>query len=357
MEEPKKVIIRPRFVITKRKDSVETGCAGASPRASETRPSIGHGGTYGLERKGKMRIAVVGLGGVGGFFGGKIGLKYAGLLGHRVVFVARGEHLEAIRGEGLILRTVEGNFRIKPDLATDDPTAVGPCDLVLFCVKEYALDEAAAGISPLLGANTVVLPLLNGVDIAERLRSLLPRGVVLSGCVYISSFIEAPGVVHQVGGSCQLFFGPDDGRTEAFRPFEKLLQGAGIQAELTDRIGVHLWTKYLFVSPMAGVTSLTAKSFGAVMADEQARAMVRGLMEEIGLLAKANGIALPADSVEAALAKVVRFPDETKSSMQLDYEKGRRTEIDLFIGYAVRAGRSLGVPVPLHDKLYAKLKR
>ena len=179
----------------------------------------------------------------------------------------------------------------------------------------------------------------------------------MSGCVYISSFIEAPGVVRQVGGSCQLFFGPDDGKTEAFRPLEDLLQGAGIQAELTDRIGVHLWTKYLFVSPMAGVTSLTAKSFGAVMADAQGRALVRGLMEEIGLLAKANGIALPADSVEVALAKVARFPDETKSSMQLDYEKGRRTEIDLFIGYAVRAGRSLGVPVPLHDKLYAKLKR
>jgi 2-dehydropantoate 2-reductase len=204
---------------------------------------------------------------------------------------------------------------------------------------------------------TVVLPLLNGVDIAERLRDTLPRGMVLSGCVYISAFIEAPGIVRQVGGTCQLFFGPDDGMAEAFRPLEALLKDAGIKAELTDRIGVHLWTKYLFVSPMAGVTSLMAKPFGAVMADEKGRAMVRGLMQEIGRLAGAKGIALPSDSVEAALVKVARFPYETKSSMQLDCEKGGRTEVDLFIGYAVRAGRALGIPVPLHEELYAALKK
>ena len=304
-----------------------------------------------------MRIAVVGIGGVGGYFGGKVALKYAGSAEQEVVFIARGAHLEAIRKEGLLLRTVEGDFRVNPDLATGDAAAAGPCDCVLVCVKEYTLDEAAAGIAPLLHEKTVVIPLLNGVDIAERLRSTLPRGVVLSGCVYISSFIEAPGIVRQVGGTCQLFFGPDDGKVDAFRPLEALLKGAGIKAELTDRIGVHLWTKYLFVSPMAGVTSLMAKPFGAVMADEKGRAMVRGLMEEIRRLAEAGGIALPGECVEAALVKVARFPYETKSSMQLDFEKGGRTEVDLFIGYAVRAGRSLGVPVPLHEELYSALKK
>jgi 2-dehydropantoate 2-reductase len=303
-----------------------------------------------------MKIAVLGLGGVGGYFGGKVALKYAGSAEHRVVFIARDAHLAAIRKEGLLLRAVEGEFRITSDLATDDPGAAGPCDLVLVCVKEYALEEAAAGIAPLLHADTVVLPLLNGVDIAGRLRDTLPRGVVLSGCVYISAFIEAFGIVRQVGGTCQLFFGPDDGKAGAFRPLEVLLKNAGIKAELTDRIGVHLWTKYLFVSPMAGVTSLMAKPFGAVMVDEKGRAMVRGLMEEIARLAQAGGIVLPGDSVEAALVKVARFPYETKSSMQLDHEKGGRTEVDLFIGYAVRAGRALGVPVPLHEKLYAALK-
>lgn len=302
-----------------------------------------------------MKIAVVGIGGVGGYFGGKIALKYASRPERRVVFIARGEHLAAIKKEGLLLKTVEGEYRATPDLATDNPAEAGACDLVLLCVKEYDLEAAAAGIVPLLHAKTVVLPVLNGVDIAERLRSLLPRGEVLSSCVYISTFIEAPGVVRQVGGSCQLFFGPDDGRAEAYRPLETLLKEAGIKAELSAGIGVHLWTKYLFVSPMAGVTSLTANSFGEVMADEKGRGMVRGLMEEIAALALANGVPLPPDCVEKGLATIARFPSATKSSMQLDYEKGRRTEVELFIGYAVRAGRAFGVPTPLHNGLYAAL--
>jgi len=302
-----------------------------------------------------MKIAVVGIGGMGGYFGGKLALRYAGSPGHEVVFIARGEHLATIKREGLLLKTVEREYRAVPDLATDSPAEAGACDLVLFCVKEYDLETAAAGISPLLHAKTAVLPILNGVDIAERLRSILPRGEVLSGCVYISTFIEAPGVVRQAGGTCQLFFGPDDGKAEAYRPLEKHLQEAGIKAELSDGIGVHLWTKYLFVSPMAGVTSLMAKSFGEVMADEGGRATVRGLMEEIAALARAKGVPLPSDAVESGLATIARFPPATKSSMQLDYEKGRRTEVELFLGYAVRAGRALGVPTPRHDALYAAL--
>jgi 2-dehydropantoate 2-reductase len=202
-----------------------------------------------------------------------------------------------------------------------------------------------------------VLPLLNGVDIAERLRAILPSGTVLSSCAYISTFIEAPGVVRQAGGTCQLFFGPDDGQAEGFRPLESFLKDAGIRAELSDRIGVHLWTKYLFVSPMAGVTSLLGKSFGEVMADERGKKMVLGLMGELLRLAQAGGIALPPDSVEIALAKVGRFPPETRSSMQLDHQKGGRTEVELFIGYAVRTGRTLGIPAPLHEEIYAALKK
>lgn len=304
-----------------------------------------------------MKIAVFGVGGVGGYFGGKIAVKYAGSSGHQVVFMARGAHLAAIRKGGLLLKTVEGEFRVTPDLATDDPAAVGPCDLMLVCVKEYALQEAAVRLVPLLHEKTIVLPLLNGVDIAERLRSMLPGCVVLSGCVYISAFIEAPGIVRQAGGSCQLLFGPDDGQAEIYRPLEKLLQEAGIKAELSAAIAVPLWTKYLFVSPMAGVTSLMGLCFGDVMADGKGRAMVRGLMAEIERLAAAKGVALPADSVDRGIATVERFPYATRSSMQLDYEKGGRTELELFIGYAVRTGRILGIPAPLHEEIYAALKK
>jgi 2-dehydropantoate 2-reductase len=303
-----------------------------------------------------MKMAVVGLGGVGGYFGGKIAHSYAGFPEHKVVFIARGTHLAAIRARGLLLKTGEGDFSVSPDLATDRPAEAGPCELILLCVKEYDLEAAANTLVPLLHDRTVVIPLLNGVDIAERLRSLLPRGVTLGGCVYLSSFIEAPGVVHQVGGTCQLLFGPDDGNVETYRPLEALFIKAGIKAALSAEIAVPLWTKYLFVSPMAGVTSLLAKPFGGAMADARGRRLIRGLMEEIEHLARAKGIRLPEDCVERALANVKAFPYETRSSLQLDYSKGGRTELELFIGYAVRTGRALGVTAPLHEELYVALK-
>jgi 2-dehydropantoate 2-reductase len=302
-----------------------------------------------------MRVAVVGVGGVGGYFGGKLAGKYAGTPEHSVAFIARGAHLAAIRREGLLLRTVDGECRVRPDIATDSPAEAGPCDLVLFSVKEYDLEAAAAEITPLLHAGTALLPVLNGVDIAERLRSIVPRGVVLSGLVYISAFVEAPGVVRQIGGSCQLVFGPDDGNSDAYRPLEGFLKGAGIKAELSNDIAVPLWTKYLFVSPMAGVTSLKRLNFGDVMADAEGRAMVRGLMAEVERLARAKGINLPPDSVKRGVATVERFPPATKSSLQLDIERGKRNELELFIGFAVRAGRALGIPMPLHGELYAAL--
>ena len=199
-----------------------------------------------------MKIAVLGLGGVGGYFGGKIAQKYAGLPGHQVIFIARGPHLAAIREKGLRVKAVEGEFTARPDLATDSAAEVGPCDLILVCVKGYDLEAAATAIVPMLHEKTVVLPVLNGVDIAEGLAALLFRGRILSGCVYISSFVEAPGVIRQVGGTCQLFFGPEDGKTEGYRPLETLFKEAGIKAELSGEIAVHLWSKYLFVSPMAG---------------------------------------------------------------------------------------------------------
>jgi 2-dehydropantoate 2-reductase len=303
-----------------------------------------------------MKIVVVGLGGVGGYFGGKIARRYAGSPEHRVVFIARGQHLAAIRAGGLLVKTVEGDFSASPDQATDEPVEAGLCDLVLLCVKEYDLEAAANAIVPLLHDQTVVLPLLNGVDIAERLRSLLPRGMALGGCVYISSFIEAPGVVHQVGGSCQLLFGPDNEQVDAYRPLEALLRSAGINVELSNQIAVPIWTKYLFVSPLAGVTSLLGNPFGGVMVDAKGSKLVRGLMEEIERLARAKGVDLPTSCVKDALAKVNAYAYETRSSMQLDYAKGGRTELELFIGTAVRAGRTLGVPVPLHEELYAALK-
>jgi len=303
-----------------------------------------------------MRIGIIGIGGVGGYYGGKLALKYSGRSRHEVIFFARGAHLAAIRKDGLRLVTVDGEYLVRPMQATDNPGEMGPLDLAIFCTKSYGLEDAARAVAGNLGGDSVVLPLLNGVDITDRLRAVLPRGTVLYGGVFISSAIQGPGVVKQMGGTGQLFFGPaDPADVEKFRPIETLLQEAGIKAELSAEPLLPLWTKYIFIGPMAGVTSLTGKPFGEVLGSADDRALVEGMMKEIEAVARKKGVNFPPDIVQASLAKAAAFAPATKTSMQLDYERGNRTELDIFTAYMVKAGKEFGIPVPLHKKVYAEL--
>ncbi len=304
-----------------------------------------------------MRIAIAGIGGVGGYYGGKLAFKYGSSGEHEIIFIARGENLKAIRENGLQLDTQqEGSFKAFPSIATDKSSEAGPFDVVLFCVKSYGLEAAAAMINESIREHTVVIPLLNGVDIVDRLRKVLTRGIVLNGCVYISSRIEGPGKINQVGGSCQLIFGPDGGSIESYKQIQDAFVAAGIKSELTADSALHVWTKYIFISPLAGMTSLLMKPFGAIMEDEGLQGLLRGLIKETEVIARRKGINLPENIVNVTLGKVTAFPYETKTSIQLDFEKGRHTELEIFTGYIVRAGRELGVPTPLHDDIYERLK-
>jgi len=303
-----------------------------------------------------MRIGIIGIGGVGGYYGGKLALQYTGRRKHEVRFYARGEHLAAIRRDGRKRVTVDGECIVRPAQATDNPAEMGPLDLAIFCTKSYGLEDAARAVAGNLGADSIVLPLLNGVDITDRLRAVLPRGEVLYGGVFISSAIQGPGVVRQVGGTGQLFFGPANrADVEKYRPIETLLKDAGIKAELSADALLPLWTKYIFIGPMAGVTSMTGKPFGEVLADAADRALVEGMMREIEAVARGKGVNFPPDIVETSLGKAAAFAPTTKTSMQLDYERGNRTELDIFTAYMVQAGKELGIPVPLHRKVYVEL--
>jgi 2-dehydropantoate 2-reductase len=211
---------------------------------------------------------------VGGYYGGKLALKYTGRSKHDVIFYARGEHLAAIRRDGLRLITVDGEYIVRPAQATDNPAEMGPLDLAIFCTKSYGLEDAARAVAGNVGADSIVLPLLNGVDITDRLRAVLPKGEVLYGGVFISSAIQGRGVVRQVGGTGQLFFGPANrADVEKYRPIETLLKDAGIKAELSADALLPLWTKYIFIGPMAGVTSLTGKPFGEVLGSPDDRVL------------------------------------------------------------------------------------
>jgi 2-dehydropantoate 2-reductase len=229
-------------------------------------------------------------------------------------------------------------------------------DLVIICVKTYGLERCMRILEKNVEEKTVLLPLLNGVDNAERIKSFFPQGKTLNGCVYISTHIVSPGVVQQVGGSGQLFFGTEHDDIEAFMKLEETLTNAGIKAELKANIDEVVWEKYIFISPLASVTTLFGEPFGTVMDRKESRDLTEGLIKEVEQIARTKGIGLAEDIVDATLVKVSAFPYETKSSMQVDYEKGKKTEIEAFTGYVVRCGEELGVDIPLHRMVYDKLK-
>jgi 2-dehydropantoate 2-reductase len=303
-----------------------------------------------------MKIAVLGIGGVGGYYGGKLAHYWTSQANVKVIFVARGQHLEQIQKHGLKLVTKEGDFTVTPSIATANPEGLGPFDLVIFCVKSYDLETSREIFRNNFNERTVFLPLLNGVDNAEKLRSFFRKGRVLNGCVYISAHIVAPGVVEQTGGSCQLFFGSEDGNIKDYLEIEHILVDAGIKAELKPNIEEVIWEKYIFISPLASVTSLLGEPFGVVMEKKESRDVTEGLVRELERIARAKGVNLVKNIVDITLDKVRAFPYKTKSSMQVDFEKGRKTEIEAFTGYGVKTARELGVDIPLHQMVYQKLK-
>jgi len=303
----------------------------------------------------QMRIAVIGIGGVGGYFGGRLARHYAGSREVEIIFVARGEHLRHIQESGLRQITEEGEVTAVPTLATDRPEACGRFDLVLFCVKGYSLKEITGRIKGNVDRGSTVVSLLNGVDNVQTLKAILPDSRILNGCVYIGAHIAAPGVVRQAGGSCQLFFGPEDGDLSGLSAMASVLQAAGLKEVLTADIRTVVWEKYLFVSPLASATAYLDQPIGAFVEKGADRDFLEGLMREVAAIGIAQGVGISDEMIRAALAKNSLFPYETKTSLQMDFESGREIEIDIFTGYIVRKGRQLGIATPLHDRVYARL--
>lgn len=304
-----------------------------------------------------MKIGIFGMGGIGGYYGAMLARHYAGREEHQFYFIARGKHLEAMRQNGLRLLTPKEEFTVRPTLATDQPAECGILDLVLLCTKTYHLDDAARQLAPVVGENTVILTVLNGVDNAERLRAHFPQAQVLNGGVYISATLIEPGVVRHNGGAGRTLLGSESGEHERYRWIENFLKEAGIPAEYHEDITWAVWEKYLFIEPMGSATSYKNTTFGGLRDTPESWQLVDGLLGELERVAAAQGIALPEGIHQATLNKYLSFPPETKTSMQVDFEKGGQTEIETFTGYVVRAGHRLGVAVPLHEQVYAALKK
>jgi 2-dehydropantoate 2-reductase len=300
-----------------------------------------------------MKIAVMGAGGVGGYFGAVLARS-----GESVTFIARGAHLAAMKKNGLTVETqAQGTFTPPKIAATDRPAEIGPADLILFATKAYDLEAAAASLKPCLAENTVILPLLNGVDIADRIAAVVGKQYVLGGMCQISAAIQSPGVIRVVGPLNKVVFGELAGgtspRTEAVL---QVMKKAGINAELSPQVLVDIWNKFLFIAALGGVCTLTATLLGAVRADPDTRALLVGVMEEVHALARKQNVPLKPSIVQDTLAAIDKLPEGTRPSMLLSLEQGAKLEVDALNGTAARLGKQLGVPTPINQFIYAALK-
>ena len=314
------------------------------------------------QRKGVHRIgniAVIGAGGVGGYFGGKLCELLRENTGCTVSFLARGEHLRAIQQDGLLLHSDDGEFICKPSLATSEFHQLPPPDLCLLCVKEFDLAAALLHLRPLVRDQTVILPLLNGVDISERVRRVIPNGILLPACVYVGTHIEKPGVISQKGGACKILFGPDPLHLQ-FSPDEivRLFSRARIKCEWTADIQAEIWKKFIFICAFGLVTAAFDKTVGQILDDDTLRTDARNIIIEAMQLAEVSGVRLPADTAEAALLKARSFPHGTKTSFQRDFERSdRKDERDLFAGAMLRLAGQFRTLVPTTQRVAAILEK
>jgi 2-dehydropantoate 2-reductase len=299
-----------------------------------------------------MRIAIVGVGGVGGYFGGKLAQG-----GADVVFIARGRTLEALRTKGLRVDSIKGDFTLPTVKVSDDPFSVGPVDAVVMAVKAWQIPEAAAEIRPLIGKETVIVPLENGMEAPEQLAKVLGREHVLGGLCAIVSFIVEPGHVRHMGADPFVMLGElDNSRTRRVERLAEAFRNSGVQTEIPEDIHRSMWTKFLFIAPMSGIGAVTRVPIGAWRSIPETRSMVERALKEVLDVAAARGAKLADDAIEATMKRYDSLPADSTSSLQRDVMDGRPSELDAQLGAVVRLGRESGVATPIHELLYSVLQ-
>lgn len=305
----------------------------------------------------KTRIAVIGPGAVGGYFGGRLAEA-----GEEVVFVARGRTLEALREHGLSIESPLGDAHLQPVQATDEPREIGPVDWVLVTVKAWQVPEAAESLRPLVGEGTAVLPLQNGVEAPAHLATVLGPGPVLGGLCKILSQTEGPGRIRHLAATPFIELGELSSETrEAGEPGERterlaeILRQAGIEVRVSPDIEAAMWEKFLFITALGAVGAVTRAPVGVMRNMSETRALLQQAMEEIRAVAVARGVALADDAIERTFRFLESLPEDGTASMQRDLMEGRPSELESQPGAVVRLAREAGVAVPLHTTLYHAL--
>jgi 2-dehydropantoate 2-reductase len=296
-----------------------------------------------------MRIVFVGAGGVGGYFGGRLAAA-----GQDVAFLARGAHLEAIRGDGLQILSPIGDARVFPE-AADDPAAIAPAEMVVVAVKNFDTAEAGRAAAGLVAPGGELVSVQNGVEAWDVLAGILGRPV-LGGVAYITAVIEKPGVIRQSGTLAGLALGAFDRRPSSVAErFRDACQAAGLDARIPDDITAAIWEKFVFLTAFSAITALSRLPIGPIREDPEARSLLERAMREGEAVARARGIALPEDIVDRRMTITDRLPADSVASMAHDLSRGNRLELPWLSGAVVRMGRELGVATPIHEVAAALL--
>jgi len=303
-----------------------------------------------------LKIVIVGIGGIGGVIGGKL----AQYDSKNVCFFSRGKTLQELLSRGLEFRSGSGVFFIHPNMVTNSPQEVGKADVVVFSVKNYSLEGAANEIAPMVSKETVIIPLLNGLDAERKLKVIFSESEVLGGCIYVSAFVISPGIVQQNGNILKVFFGnsslPEEDNQRKYSGIRDIFEAAGINTILTSGIENEMWSKFLMISSLATASSVYMRNIGELFSNTDSLDLFKGLINEIVAVARAKGISIPRNIEEETLNKASSFTPETKSSMQLDFEKGSANELEALTGYVCNEAKKLGLDVPLYNMAYDKLK-
>ena len=294
-----------------------------------------------------MNIVVIGAGGVGGYYGGKLTQA-----GYDVTFIARGKHLQAIKSSGLEVKSIYGDFIVYPNV-TDNISEILRPDLVILGVKSWQVEGIAKALIEVIHEDTLVLPLQNGADNADKLRAILPHKNILAGLCKIVSRVETPGVIDHFAFDPEIVFGEyDNEKTSRILEVASIFNKAGIKNRISDDIHLDVWKKFLFITTISGIGAITRSVYGDIRADEDLRKIMYQTANEIVAVANAKGIALKNDDIEMILNVIDNFNHDTTASMQRDFMAGRPSELEDFNGYIVKLGKKLHIPTPVNSFTY-----
>jgi 2-dehydropantoate 2-reductase len=303
----------------------------------------------------KTKIGILGLGGVGGYFGGLLAKAYFESDEVEIIFIARNETRRAIAESGLKIVTDNSEIIVYPKLVSNNPEEIGELDYLICATKSYDIEESLLSLQKCIVTNTVILPLYNGVDASERIQKISPENEVLQGCVYIVSMILLPGTIRKIGFFEKLFFGSQTVSNTKLEELQNIFQKAKIESYLVENMEETVWEKFIFISALASATSYLNQNIGEILGNPESKSVYVTLLHEIEAVAKAKGLQLPGDIVNQTIIKLEKSPKEATSSMHRDLLAGKNTEVISLTQFVVNEGLRHGVKTPLYEKIASSL--